>query len=62
MGGATQNVLTSDLKRVGQGVAEGSVTKKPQPYNEPNWAKNLPKDKLDAVAGPRYKKDKKQKS
>jgi len=45
-----------------KGVTESSVTKKPQPYNEPNWAKNLPKDKLDAIAGPRYKKDKKQKS
>ena len=43
-----------------QGVAEVSVTKKPQPYNEPNWTKKLPKEKLDAVAGPRYKKDKKE--
>jgi hypothetical protein len=41
------------------GVAEGSVAKKPQPYNEPGWTKNLPKEKLDAIAGPRYKKDKK---
>ena len=40
--------------------AEGSVTKKPQPYNDPNWVKNLPKEKLDALAGPRYKKDKKE--
>ena len=38
---------------------EGSVTKKPQPYNDPNWVKNLPKEKLNALAGPRYKKDKK---
>jgi hypothetical protein len=45
-----------------QGVAEVSVAKKPQPYNEPDWAKNLPKEKLDALAGPRYKKDKKDKS
>jgi len=43
------------------GVAEGSVAKKPQPYNEPGWAKNLPQEKLDAIAGPRYKKDKKDK-
>jgi hypothetical protein len=43
------------------GIAEGSVTKKPQPYNDPNWSKNLPKEKLDALAGPRYKKDKKDK-
>jgi hypothetical protein len=43
-----------------ESVEEGSVTKKPQPYNDPNWAKNLPKEKLDALAGPRYKKDKKE--
>jgi GNAT superfamily N-acetyltransferase len=43
-----------------QGVTAGSVTKKPQPYNEPNWAKKLPKEKLNALAGPRYKKDKKE--
>lgn len=42
-------------------VTEGPVTKKPQPYNDPNWAKNLPKEKLDALAGTRYKKDKKDK-
>jgi hypothetical protein len=35
----------------------GNVTKKPQPYNDPNWTKNLPKEKLDALAGARYKKD-----
>ena len=40
-------------------VAEGPVTKKPQPYNDPDWIKKLPKEKLDAIAGPRYKKDKK---
>ena len=43
-----------------QGVTEGSVTKKPQPYNDPNWAKKLPKEKLNALAGPRYKKDTKE--
>ena len=43
-----------------ESVEEGSVAKQPQPYNDPNWAKNLPKEKLDALAGPRYKKDKKQ--
>jgi hypothetical protein len=42
-----------------QGVAEGSVTKKPQPYNDPDWTKKLTKDQLDALAGPRYNKDKK---
>ena len=40
--------------------AAKSVVKTPQPYNEPNWTKNLSKEKLDALAGPRYKKDKKQ--
>jgi hypothetical protein len=44
---------------VPESVSEGSVTKKPQPYNDPNWIKNLPKEKLDALAGPRYKKDNK---
>ena len=39
---------------------EGSVTKRPQPYNDPNWVKNLPKEKLNALAGTRYKKDKKE--
>ena len=43
-----------------EAFAEGSVAKKPQPYNDPNWVKNLPKEKLDALAGPRYKKDKKE--
>jgi hypothetical protein len=38
--------------------AAKSVAKKPQPYNEPNWAKDLSKEKLDALAGPRYEKDK----
>ena len=37
-----------------------SVAKTPQPYNEPNWAKDLSKEKLDALAGPRYEKNKKQ--
>ena len=60
MGGVTQDVNTSDLKQLGKGVAEGSVTKKPQPYNDPNWVKNLPKEKLDPIAGPKYKKDKKE--
>jgi len=43
------------------GVAEGSVAKKPQPYNEPNWTKKLSKDQLDAIAGPRYKDNKNKK-
>jgi len=42
-----------------ESVEEGSVTKKPQPYNDPNWIKKLSKEKLDALAGPRYKKIKK---
>jgi hypothetical protein len=40
-----------DGDRDKQGMAEGSVTKQPQPYNDPNWTKNLPKEKLDALAG-----------
>jgi hypothetical protein len=52
------NSATRGLK--GQGVAEATVTKKSQPYNDPNWAKKLPNEKLDAIAGPRYKKDKKE--
>ena len=40
-------------------VKEGPVTKKPQPYNDPNWTKKLPKDQLDALGGKRYSKDKK---
>ena len=41
-------------------VSEGSVTKKPQPYNDPDWTKKLSKKQLDALAGPKYKKDKKE--
>jgi hypothetical protein len=40
-------------------MAEGPVTKKPQPYNDPDWIKKLPKDQLDALGGKRYSKDKK---
>ena len=40
-------------------VKEGPVTKKSQPYNDPNWIKKLPKDQLDALGGKRYNKDKK---
>ena len=50
----------SNISMYKQGVSDGSVTKKPQPYNEPNWAKKLPKEKLNALAGPRYKKDTKE--
>ena len=31
--------------------------KKSQPYNEPDWAKKLPKEKLDTLAGSRHKKE-----
>jgi len=41
-------------------VSEDSVTKKPQPYNDPDWTKKLSKKQLDALAGPKYKKDKKE--
>ena len=37
-------------------MAEGPVTKKPQPYNDPNWFFKLSKDQQDAVTGPRYNK------
>ncbi len=40
-------------------VQGGSVTKKPQPYNKPDWWKDLSKEQMDALGGPRYKKDKK---
>ena len=42
------------------GRVEEALTKKSQPYNK-DWVKDLPKEKLDALAGPRYKKDKKEK-
>jgi len=45
-----------------EGVTESSVTKKPQPYNDPNWGKRLPKEKLDAIAGTKHKKNKKDKN
>jgi len=57
-------VLTTNPNDPQPGVAEqkknsktSTLTKKPQPYNDPNWAKDLPKEKLDALAGPKYKKD-----
>jgi hypothetical protein len=48
-------VTPDDIDEATHGVA-----KKPQPYNDPGWAKKLPKEKLDALAGPRYNKNKKQ--
>jgi hypothetical protein len=58
----TKHKQKFEIKRKGhKDVSEGSVTKKPQPYNDPNWTKNLPKEKLDAIAGPRPNKDKKDK-
>ena len=39
-----------------------SVTKKPQPYNEKDWTKKLPKEKLDALAGQKTKKGQKPKT
>ena len=38
------------------GMMEGSVTKKPQPYNDPNWNKNLNPEQLKKLTGPNYKK------
>ena len=40
-------------------AARGSVTKKPQPYNDPNWIDKLSKEQLDALAGRNRNKDKK---
>jgi hypothetical protein len=45
-----------------RGMTEGPVTKQPQPYNDPNWAKNLPKEKLDALAGKKTKSNIQEKS
>jgi cytidyltransferase-like protein len=39
-----------------QDVAEGSVTKKPQPYNDPDWIKKLSPEQLRKLTGPNYKK------
>jgi hypothetical protein len=47
-------------RRAPTGAFRNPAVKKPQPYNDLDWAKNLPKEKLDALAGPRYKKDKDQ--
>ena len=44
-------------RRAPTGAFRNPAAKKP--YNDPDWTKNLPKEKLDALAGPRYKKDKK---
>ena len=40
----------------GAELAEDAVAKKPQPYHDPDWAKNLPKEKLDAISGKKHKK------
>jgi hypothetical protein len=40
---------------------EASVTKKPQPYNDPDWWKKLSPEELRKLTGPDYKKDKKEK-
>ena len=45
-------------RRAPTGAFRNPAAKKPQTYNDPDWTKNLPKEKLDALAGPRYKKDK----
>ena len=45
-------------RRAPTGAFRNPAAKKKQTYNDPNWTKNLPKEKLDALAGPRYKKDK----
>lgn len=47
-------------RRAPTGAFRNPTAKKSQPYNDTTWAKNLSKEKLDALAGPRYKKDKEQ--
>jgi len=42
-----------------QGVAKGSVTKKPQPYNDPNWIQKLSKEQLDALSSKKPNKENK---
>jgi hypothetical protein len=51
--GAARNVATR--------VGEASVTKKPQPYNDPDWWKTLSPEQLKKLGGPRYNKNKKEK-
>jgi len=53
------SVLQNEVPGLTKGVAEAPVTKKPQPYNDPDRIKKLPKDQLDALGGKRYSKDKK---
>ena len=47
------SVLQNEVPGLQQGMAEGAATKKPQPYNDPDWIKKLPKDQLDALGGKR---------
>ena len=58
--GDHENPKTGEHK----GVAEDKKPTYPQiksPKNyDPDWIKKLSKEKLDAIAGPRYKKDKKE--
>ena len=62
---ATNKQFDNDLKKhKQQGVAEDKKPTYPEiksPKNyDPDWIKKLSKEKLDAIAGPRYKKDKKE--
>jgi hypothetical protein len=59
---ATNKQFDNDLKKHRQqGVAEDKKPKYPEiksPKNyDPDWIKKLSKEKLDAIAGPRYKKE-----
>jgi len=65
----TDAQLAAQLESVNQGMAEikkkykvaEANVKKPQPYNKPGWWKELSKDELEALAGPRDKKYEKKK-
>jgi hypothetical protein len=62
---ATNKQFDNDLKKHSQkDVAEDKKPKypkiKPPKDYDPDWIKKLSKEKLDAIAGPRYKKDKKE--
>jgi hypothetical protein len=61
-----RKVIGPDAPKKKEEVAEDKKPKytypeiKPPKHYDPDWIKNLPKEKLDAIAGPRYKKDKKE--
>jgi hypothetical protein len=59
---ATNKQFANDAKGVAEDKKPSNTypqIKSPKHY-DPNWIKKLSKEKLDAIAGPRYKKDKKE--